>query len=149
MRDRKVDEHLVIGVTAAAGRRIGRRSRMRQRVESREHGSRFKPTLREPRGDQRVAKHAREFFAHGRRGEPAQFAAPQRRSQRPAGWVVEHQQVERDIGVQDKVHAPIVAGADYLRCQDGSAAVMSARQLASAPAALDPPDKLIWNLDRR
>ena len=112
MRDRKVDEHLVIGVTAAAGRRIGRRSRMRQRVESREHGSRFKPTLREPRGDQRVAKHAREFFAHGRRGEPAQFAAPQRRSQRPAGRVVEHQQVERDIGVQDKVHAPIVTDAD-------------------------------------
>jgi hypothetical protein len=71
------------------------------RIEGREHGGRGHLPLRQPLRDERVAEHARKLGAHGRGGEPAQPAGGECGGQRRAVGVVEHEQVERDVGVDD------------------------------------------------
>ena len=65
----------------------------------REHRLRIEAVECQARHDLRIGQHARQLLAHGGRGQPAQLAGCKRVAQGRGGGVVEHEQVEHDVGV--------------------------------------------------
>ena len=101
MRDRQVDELLVVRVLAG-DRRFGRHPDLHAvAIEDAKHVGGGQAVERQPRSDLGIGQHPLQLVAHRRCGEPAQVAVLQPRAQGPRRFVREDEQVQHDVGVKD------------------------------------------------
>jgi hypothetical protein len=100
VRHREVDEHLVVAVAAANGGGGRRRAGLGQPVVVRQDAAAGPLFPQQPGCDARIGQYPFEFRAHRAGRQPPDLLLVKDPAQTGNGGIVEHQQVQHDIGIE-------------------------------------------------